>query len=73
MWFKQDMYQARYDGNERLIDLGWYPEGEWDAGAYGLVLYAGDFCGKSLREIRTKDLQQVVASMNDWFYAVSNG
>ena len=72
-WFKQNMYQARHEGNERLIDLGWYPEGDWSIGAYTLVLYAGDFRGELLREIRTEERQQIVASMNEWFSAVSNG
>lgn len=71
--FKQDMYQAYHDRNDRLIDLGWYPEGEWDRGSYGLVLYAGDFRGELLREIHSRKRDEIVAAMNEWFYAVSNG
>ena len=69
-WFKQDIYQARHD---RLIDLGWTPEGDWDGGSYKLELYAGDFRGKLLREIRTRNRTEIVTAMNEWFYAVSNG
>jgi len=73
LWFKQDLYQARHQRFDRLIDLGWTPEGDWDDGAFKLVLYACDFHGDLLREIRTKDRKEVVASMNDWFHAVSDG
>ena len=71
--FKQDMYQARHDRGDRLIDLGWTPEGDWDNGSYKLVLYAGDFHGELLRQIRTKNRTEIVTAMNEWFYAVSNG
>ena len=72
-WFKQDMYQARHDRHDRLIDLGWTPEGDWDGGSYKLVLYAGDFHGELLLEIRTKARTEIVTAMNEWFHAVTNG
>ena len=67
------MYQARHNRHDRLIDLGWTPEGDWDDGSYKPVLYVGDFRGELLREIRTKNRAEIVTAMNEWFYAVSNG
>ena len=71
--FKEDMYQATHERHRRLLDLGWYPEGEWDAGSYGLVLYAGDYQGQLIREIRTKNRVDIVRTMNKWFHAVTRG
>lgn len=73
LWFKEDMYQARHEQRNRLIDLGWYPEGKFAAGSFGLVLYEGDFHGELRAELRSKDRQQVVSTMNQWFVSVSNG
>ena len=72
-WFKQDLFQACHDRGNRLMDLGWTPEGDWDDGAYKLVLYAGDFHGELLRQLRTKSRTDIVTAMNKWFCAVSNG
>src|SRR5262245_48260938 len=41
--FKQDMLQLKHEKRNRLLDLGWYPEFEYENGNYGLVLYEGDF------------------------------
>ena len=71
--FKEDMYQARNDGSDRMIDLGWYPEFDLANGEFRLVLYAGDFRGELLREFRTKSRQSVVDTMNEWFNAVTDG
>ena len=73
LWFKEDMYQARNERRNRLIDLGWYPEGKFDAGSFGLVLYEGDFRGQLLAELRSKDRLEVVSKINEWFASVSNG
>lgn len=72
-WFKENMYQARHEKFDRLIDLGWYPEFQFDSGEFGLVLYAGDFDGELLRELHTKNCQTVVDTMNEWFCAVTKG
>lgn len=53
LWFKEDMYQARHERFDRLIDLGWCPEGNYESGQYHLVMYAGDFNGRLLRELTT--------------------
>ncbi|MEM6471867.1 MAG: hypothetical protein AAF802_20070 [Planctomycetota bacterium] len=72
-WFKEDLFQARHDRFDRLIDLGWYPEFDFSDGEFGLVLYAGDFHGKLLRELRSRCRQTVVNAMNEWFNDVTIG
>ena len=73
LWFKEDMYQACNEHRSRLLDLGWYPEGDYAAGSFRLVLYQGGFRGELLAELRSKDQKEVVSTMNRWFASVSNG
>ncbi len=37
--FKEDMLQIVHLRSNRLLDLGWYPEGDLDVGAYRLRMY----------------------------------
>lgn len=72
LWFKEDMFQARNEHRNRLLDLGWYPEGNFATGSFGLVLYKGDFHGELLAEFRSKDRAEVVSTINRWFASVSD-
>ena len=71
--FKEDIYQARHERYDRMIDLGWYPENDFDNGRFRLVMYSGDFHGTLLRKCESKHRAEIVDSMNDWFTLVSNG
>lgn len=42
-FFNEDILQFTHERYNRLIDLGWYPEFDWENGAFTLVLYEGDF------------------------------
>jgi fibronectin type 3 domain-containing protein len=53
--FKQDMLQMRHEGFDRLLDLGWCPEGDLENGYYKLVVYEGDFHGRLLVKYKTRD------------------
>ena len=44
--FKEDMLQMKHVRQNRLLDLGWGPEGDLERGHYKLVLYEGDFHGR---------------------------
>jgi hypothetical protein len=61
--FKQDMLQLKHGHFNRLLDVGWYPEGNLDQGHYRLVVYVGDFRGKLLYEFNTRDRASLVAEI----------
>ena len=71
--FKQDMLQLTHDHRNRLLDLGWYPEGDLVDGHYGLVIHEGDFQGRELHRFRTRDRLAVVAEIERLLLAVSAG
>ena len=62
-YFREDMLQLWHDTRNRLIDVGWYPEGDLQHGQYGLVLYEGDATGRQLYEFRTRDRLKLVAEI----------
>jgi hypothetical protein len=63
-YFNEDILQFTHKKNNKVIDLGWYPERVWDEGAFTLVIYEGDFHGKLLYKLRTKDKTKVVNEIN---------
>lgn len=71
--FKQDMLQMRHDRANRLLDLGWYPEGDLVTGAYGLVVHEGDFQGPELHRFRTRDRFTLVAEIERLLLAIARG
>lgn len=71
--FKQDMLQIRYDYSSRLLDLGWYPEGDLTEGQYGLVLYEGDFTGRLIHRFRTNNRSELVAEIERILLDVCDG
>jgi hypothetical protein len=62
-FLKEDLLQMKQEHFNRLLDVGWYPSGNLADGAYGLVVYEGDFHGKLLFELRTADRAQLVAEV----------
>ncbi|WP_028866072.1 hypothetical protein [Psychromonas aquimarina] len=71
--FTQDILQFTNQSRNRLIDLGWYPEGCYAEGAYRLVVYQGDFSGKLLYQLDSKDKQQIVSEINRLLLQITNG
>jgi hypothetical protein len=71
--FKQDMLQMKHARLDRLLDLGWYPEGDLACGRYGLVVHEGDFRGRCLHEYDTRDRYELVAEIERLLVAVCNG
>lgn len=61
--FKQDLLQLRYPHFDRLLDVGWHPDGDLVAGAYRLVVYEGDFMGRLLHEYHTRSRQELVSEI----------
>lgn len=71
--FKEDMLQMRHERRDRLLDLGWYPEGDLVQGHYGLVVYEGDFRGRLLFAFSTRDRLTLVAEIERLLRAVADG
>jgi hypothetical protein len=71
--FKCDMLQMKHARYDRMLDLGWSPEGDLTAGSYKLVLYAGDFNGTLLHTFRSRDRAALVAEIERLLAAVTRG
>lgn len=71
--FKEDMLQIEQRRFNRLLDVGWYPEGDLVQGSYGLFVYEGDFHGRCLYELRTRDRRHLVAEIERLLQAICDG
>jgi hypothetical protein len=71
--FKQDMLQMRHEATNRLLDIGWYPEGDLAGGRYGLVIHEGDFRGPELHRFTTRDRLALVAEVERLLAVVAAG
>lgn len=71
--FKQDMLQMVHARCNRLLDLGWYPEGDLENGQYGLSVHEGDCRGRLLHEFFCRDRTTLVAELERLLKSVSNG
>ncbi|WP_460832800.1 hypothetical protein [Lysobacter humi (ex Lee et al. 2017)] len=69
--FKQDMLVLVHDERGRLLDVGWSPEMDVEAGRYRLHLYAGDHHGAVLHAFETRDRETLVAELERLLDAVS--
>lgn len=71
--FKEDMLQLKQPHFNRLLDLGWYPEGDMVEGCYRLVVYNGDFRGQRLHQFQTRDRATLVAEIERLLEAICRG
>jgi len=71
--FRQDLLQMGHGRRERVLDVGWYPEGDLEGGQYVLVLYDGDFRGRLAHEFSTRDRLALVAEIERLLQAVADG
>ena len=71
--FKQDMLQMKHERKNRVLDVGWTSEGDLENGFYRLVVYEGDFAGKLLYEIETKERLLLVKEIENLLKLVSSG
>ena len=73
VFFKEDMLTLRHEHRNRLLDLCWLPEGDFENGSYKLALYRGDFRGRLLHKFRTRDRLEVVAEIERILQLVIRG
>lgn len=71
--FMEDILQFTNDSRHRLLDLGWYPEFDFIGGAYKMVVYEGDFCGKLLYELKSKSKKEIVSEINRLLLDITEG
>jgi hypothetical protein len=71
--FKQDMLQMRHEATNRMLDIGWCPEGDPTVGRYGLVIQESDFLGPEMHRFTTRDRAALVAEIERLLVAASAG
>ncbi|MEE2690242.1 MAG: hypothetical protein VX640_01760 [Pseudomonadota bacterium] len=69
---KESLLQLRHERRNRLLDLGWYPEGEPD-GRFVLRTYEGDCAGRQLREDETRKRADIVRVIERTLAEVTRG
>ena len=68
--WKSDLLMARHDRRNRLLDLGWYPDGEAD-GCYLIEVFEGDCAGRVLHVFETMDRAEAIAEIERLFASIS--
>lgn len=71
--FKEDMLQLVHENRNRMIDLGFTPEGDFRKGFYRLVILEGDFSGPELGSLSTRDRALTVTTIESWMEKVTAG
>lgn len=69
----EDLLQLRHEQSDRLLDLGWTPEGNFEDGAFHLQVYETDFQGKQIYALRSPDKDLIVAEIERLCRAISEG
>ncbi|NVJ98004.1 MAG: hypothetical protein HWE25_07625 [Alphaproteobacteria bacterium] len=69
---KQTLWQGQCERRDRLMDLGWYPEGELE-GTFRLQIYEGDFTGTLLFEFESHTRLEIVDQMELVMISVMTG
>lgn len=68
----ESLLQLRHQRYNRLLDLGWYPEGEPD-GRFLMRLYEGDFTGRLLRKEESQSRAEIVSVIERLLHSVTRG
>lgn len=70
-FFKEDLLQLKHPRFNRLLDVGWYPEGDLIHGRFVLLVYEGDFHGRELHSLETRDRLTLVNQIERILIAVT--
>ncbi|WP_026972030.1 hypothetical protein [Aliagarivorans marinus] len=70
--FNEDMLQMRHAAHDYMLDLGWYPEGDFETGAYRVVLLEHDFLGKEVVCFTTQNRMELVDKIESLLLQVSD-
>lgn len=69
----ENLLQLHHERYDRLVDLGWTPEGNFKDGSFHLQAYEGDFHGKQIYDFRSQDKDLIVSEIEQLCFAISNG
>jgi len=72
MILTEDILQINQPNFNRVLDVGWYPEGDLARGRYRLVVYEGDFLGRLLHTFETRDRLTLVSEIERLLVAICN-
>lgn len=72
-YLTEDLLQLYHERDDRLIDLGWYPEGNFENGVFRLQVYEGDFRGIQVFDFRSKDKNVIVGEIERLCREISDG
>lgn len=64
--FKEDIFQVRYHQEKYIIDLGWYPEFNFDEGRFKLMVvevHGTEWHPLKIRE--TTSIEEIIAYVNE--------
>lgn len=71
--FKEDMVQMKHEQRNRLLDIGWYLEGNLVDGYYNLFIHEGNCSGPELHRFRTRDRLALVAEIERLLKVIDAG
>ena len=71
--FREDMLQMTHEHFNRVLDVGWYPSGDLSEGNYGLHVHEGDWHGRLLFELHTRDRARLVSEIERLLQEVCDG
>ena len=72
-FFKEDLLQMEHPDRNRLLDVGWFPDGDLEHGEFALHVHEGDWHGRQLHEYRTLERRLLVAEIERVFVAITKG
>jgi hypothetical protein len=72
-FLKEDLLQMVHERFGRVLDVGWYPSGNIEEGAYGLHVHEGDWDGKLLFRLSTRDRAELVKEIERLLQDISDG
>jgi len=72
-FFKEDLLQMKNEDRNRLLDVGWFPDGNLERGEYAVHIHEGDWHGCLLHEFRTQNRLSVVAEIERLLVTITTG
>jgi hypothetical protein len=71
--FKQDLLQLLSERWRRLLDLGWYPDGDIAEGVFRISVHEGDFRGPCLHTYESRERCGIVAEIERLLIDIDEG
>lgn len=73
MYLNEDLFQANFDENELILDLGWYGNVRKNDGNYVMKLIQNNHWDNPVVEIPSKSLKQAEEVLIKTMIAIDNG